>query len=214
MTESRPKTSERVLIDCAQCETKVHAEVLATKEYGPSDNSDPTKLYVMVCPVCDHPIVGWSDLIQVDHDTYEFDSPTRVWPNPEQTLHYSIPVAVRRSIEEARLCLRARAFSACAVMCGRALEALCQAHGVKKWQLAAGLKELRDKKVIDGRLYEWGDSLRERRNIGAHATGEDVSREDARDVLDFTTAICEYVYVLAERYREFKEREAKRAAKK
>lgn len=52
--------------------------------------------------------------------------------------------------------------------------------------------------------------LRDKRNIGAHASGEDVSREDAADVLDFTIAICEYVYVLTHRYKRFKRREAKR----
>ena len=77
------------------------------------------------------------------------------------------------------------------------------------WQLAKGLKELKDKGVIDGRLFEWGDSPRGRRNIGAHATDEEVSREDANDVLDFTIAICEYVYVLAEKYEGFKARDDK-----
>ena len=74
--------------------------------------------------------------------------------------------------------------------------------------------ELKDKGIIDGRLYEWGNSLRERRNIGAHATDEEIIREDAIDVLDFTIAICEYVYVLTEKYEEFKAREAKRKQKK
>ena len=55
-----------------------------------------------------------------------------------------------------------------------------------------------------------GEALRNRRNIGAHASDENISREDASDILDFTIAICEYVYVLTQKYDEFKKREKKK----
>jgi hypothetical protein len=92
-------------------------------------------------------------------------------------------------------------------MCGRAIEAMCVAHTGEK-TLHRGLQALRDKGVIDGRLFDWGDSLRQERNIGAHATGQKVGMQDARDVLDFATAICEYVYVLSDRYDAYKKRKA------
>ena len=69
-----------------------------------------------------------------------------------------------------------------------------------------GLAAMRDAGHIDGRLFEWGDSLRQERNIGAHASDQTVSHDDANDVLEFAAAICEYVYVLADRYRRYKER--------
>ena len=65
---------------------------------------------------------------------------------------------------------------------------------------------MRDAGVIDGRLFEWGDSLRQERNIGAHASGQNVTNADANDVLEFAVAICEYVYVLADRYEKYKKR--------
>ena len=71
------------------------------------------------------------------------------------------------------------------------------------------LEALKEKGVIDGRLFEWGDSLRHERNLGAHATGVKTTREDARDVLDFAIAICEYVFVLSNKYTEYKERKSK-----
>ena len=92
-------------------------------------------------------------------------------------------------------------------MCGRAIEALCKERIKKKQTLEKGLKELKDKVIIDNRLFEWGEALRHRRNIGAHATGEDVSAEDAADLLDFSIAICDYVYVLSAKYEKFKQRE-------
>ena len=106
------------------------------------------------------------------------------------------------------MCYRARAYSACAVMCGRAIEAMCNAHTNEK-TLHKGLAAMRDSGAIDGRLFEWGDSLRQERNIGAHASGQTVSRDDANDVLEFAAAICEYVYVLTDRYKKYKERKPK-----
>lgn len=204
--------SDTVVIDCPECETKVRAEVLAKRTYDTEDD-DHFEVYFLECPGCHKTMVGHADEVRLDFDRWEMDSPTRLWPNPKTRLDSSIPKSVQGSIEEARLCIQVKAYSACAVMCGKALEALCKAHGAEKWQLAKSWKELKEKGIIDARLYSWGESLRERRNIGAHATDEDVSREDAIDVLDFTVAICEYVYVLAEKYERFKARETMRKKK-
>lgn len=201
---------EQKIIECPDCESKVSAKVIAKKEYGPSDYNDPCCIFFLECPVCKRTMVGHSDLIQVDYDDWDYENPMRLWPSQEKFLDSSIPRNVTRSIEEASKCYKAKAYAACAVMCGRSLEALCKEHETKNWQLAKGLKELKDNGIIDGRLFEWGEALRDRRNIGAHATEEDISKEDARDVLDFTFAICEYVYVLADKYKKFKEREQKK----
>lgn len=44
--------------------------------------------------------------------------------------------------------------------------------------------------------------------------GESITRQDADDLQVFVYAITEYVYDLAERYEEFKERQEKRAKAK
>ncbi len=59
-----------------------------------------------------------------------------------------------------------------------------------------------------------GDALRKERNIGAHATGESVSRLDAQDVLDFAKAIAEYIYVMSAKFDEYQTRKAKLGATK
>ena len=202
--------TEQKIIECPDCESKVSANVIAKKEYGPTDYHDPFRIYFLECPVCHRTMVGHSDLIQIEHNEWDFEDPSRLWPKQKKSLDWSIPTIVRKSIEEATKCYNAKAYAACAVMCGRSLEALCKEHGTKNWQLAKGIKELKDKGIIDGRLFDWGEALRDRRNIGAHATEEDISKEDARDVLDFTIAICEYVYVLADKYEKFKKRETRK----
>jgi len=95
-------------------------------------------------------------------------------------------------------------------MCGRAVEALCK-DKVESKTLADGLKKLRTNKIIDEKLFEWGEALRRERNIGAHAGEDEISRQDARDVFDFAVAISEYVYVLDEKYKAYLARKPKEA---
>ena len=132
---------------------------------------------------------------------------TRCWPHVDEQLHHNIPQIVRRSLEEAKRCHSAKAFTACAVMVGRAIEGMCKEKvGVES--LHAGLKALKEQGIIDEKLYRWGEALRAERNIGAHAGTESVSRQDASDVLDFAHAMAEYVYVLDEKYKEYLSRKS------
>ena len=55
----------------------------------------------------------------------------------------------RLSSEEARKGFGAEAYAACAVMCGRAIEGICAEHDTKSKNLGAGLKELKDRHIID-----------------------------------------------------------------
>jgi hypothetical protein len=136
----------------------------------------------------------------------------RLWPPTELPLDPSIPHSVSESVEEARKCFRAKAYSACAVMCGRALEDICVEFKTKKL-LAGGLQELRDRKIIDITILEWGDALRKHRNLGAHSSGVKITKEDAIDLLDFTLNIVEYVFVLKKKFSDFMDRQKQARAK-
>lgn len=74
--------------------------------------------------------------------------------------------------------------------------------------LAQGLEELHKGQIIDTRLYEWGKELQKSRNLAAHATDQIFERNDAEDLLDFAIAICEYMFVLTQKFEEFKRRQA------
>lgn len=201
------------IIDCTNCESKVQGTVIAKESYFYSDWMDlPSYIFVLKCTGCDFPIVGHANLVQTDSDKYYLDSLSRVWPNAQKDTAWEIPKSARDAMNEASRCFNAKAYNACVVMCGRALEAICKDHEIDMRSLMAGLRDLKEKGVIDGRLFEWGNALREARNVGAHATESETTRVDARDVLDFTHAIGEYVYVLTDKYKEFLARKAKRAA--
>jgi hypothetical protein len=139
----------------------------------------------------------------------DWTTASRVWPQPVSELAMTIPETIRTCLLEARKCLHGTAYAACVAMSGLAIEAMCRHFNTKRDILFEGLKELHQQAVIDKRLYEWGDELRKHRNLAAHASGVKFNLTDAKDLYDFSTAICDYVFVLAAKFEAFKERQAK-----
>jgi len=201
-----------MLIECPYCESKVDGKVIGEHESYLEEAGFPFKVLLLECPVCKQPLLGCQEAYQTGPSRYEWSDVTRLWPQPDARVDWSIPDIVRASLEEARKCYKARAYGACAVMCGCALEGICNEYSAKSKILAKGLEELLDRKIIDERLFRWGEELRKHRNIGAHATGEKISREDAQDLLDFVNAICEYVFVLSVKFEEFMQRKGQNPA--
>jgi len=198
-----------MLIECNYCESKVDGKIIAEHESYSSDDPFPFKASLLECPVCKNPILAGQELIQEGPKEFEWSTPNRLWPEPEKYLHWHLPELVRDSLEEARKCYKGKAYSACAVMCGRVLESICSEYKTKNKFLAGGLKELLNKQIIDKRIFEWGEALRQHRNIGAHATRKKIFKEDANDLLDFANAICDYVFVLSGKFKDFMKRKKK-----
>jgi hypothetical protein len=202
-----------MVVECPYCEAHVAITPIAQHEaYDPDEDPAPFTTVLTSCPRCSQTLVAGYYTYDID-DRKVADTPSRLWPVPPRTVSRSIPELVRDSIAEANTCYRAGAFSACAVMCGRALEAVCKHFG-SKGMLGQGLRELRDRQIIDGRLSEWATELQKSRNLSAHPSGEKVSKSEAQDLLDFTNAICEYVFVLTQKFNAFQKRKAAAEAKK
>jgi hypothetical protein len=194
-----------MLIECPHCEARVDAKLHGERStYDPDNDPCPYRISILECPTCDQTIVALQEQYEED-----WGDPERLWPSPKRLISSTIPDTVRISLEEADRCFRVGAYSAAAVMCGRALEGVCVHFKTKNTNLYAGLKELRDTKVIDERLFTWGDELRKVRNLGAHASTEKVPKDDAKDVLNFLHAICDYVFVLSRRFESFIKRRKK-----
>ncbi len=198
-----------MITECPHCDSKVDCEEKGSVGIDPELTGAPAKVVLLECKVCKNPLFGWTEVVQTSHDDWDWDHVTRLWPEPDRDVDGEIPAIARISLIEAKTCFKAKAYSACAVMCGRTLEGVCKNHDSKTKSLASGLKKLREDGIIDNRLFDWGDALRKHRNLGAHATTERVTRNDARDLLDFCIAICEYVFVLNEKFNRFQERQNK-----
>jgi hypothetical protein len=188
-----------MIVECYRCEALVDGKLLA--EHRSRHEEDPADFdaYLLECPRCHATLLGGQ---------YEFDTGPlgRLWPKPAKYLSYDIPEIVRNSLDEAFTCFRSGAFGACAVMAGRALEGIVWHFGTDRAYLGPGIKELHSKGVIDARLAAWAEALQKARNLSAHASGERVSKEDAEDLLDFVSAICEYVFVLTLQFDDYMKR--------
>jgi len=226
------------IVDCPHCKAKVAAEETGCAEKtGFDDNAvEPYGLRVHVgnCPRCKTPLAAQSQQLRFkgweDEDEDVWSDPVRVYPKPPKSFSsFRIPSTVTKSLSEADVALQGNASLAACVMFGRALEALCRdvlytpeekkavraGTSKKKMMLAEGIKQLRDKNLIDSRLFDWSQHLHAFRNLAAHPDGDvDISREDADDLQAFVYAITEYIYDLADRHEEFKERQEKRAKAK
>jgi hypothetical protein len=204
-----------MIVECPYCEAIVAGKVLADHEsYNPAEDPAPFTAALLECPGCKQTLVGGYYTFADSDGRKVKEEPGRLWPVPRRLFDSDIPELVRTSLEEAEKCFRASAYGACAVMCGRALEGACHHFNVKSKNLGAGLRELRDTQVIDGRLFTWATELQKSRNLSAHATGERISKGDAQDLLEFTNAICEYLFVLSAKFEKYMERKAKQAAKR
>lgn len=193
----------KIIIECPSCKTKVTGKILGKHQemrYEP-----PFRVVLLECPICKDAILAHQNLSLIEND-FEWSNTIRLWPDPEKHIARNIPALVRNSLKEAEKCYDCGAYNACAVMCGKVLESICSVQGIKNKILAGGLKELLDKQVIDKRIYEWGETLRKHRNIGAHVTEESISKKDAEDLLDFVNAICDYIFVLTDKFTKFMKR--------
>jgi len=201
-----------ITLDCPNCRTRSRAEIAGTVEYDGRQEDASVRVMLARCPGCSYPLVGYQHDNAVDEYGREcWSDLERVWPRPHANVSDSIPPKIADSLSEARKCLAATAYTASVAMTGRALEAIGRhfhTKGKPQLMLGEALHELHQNEIIDKRLYEWGNELKNNRNLAAHASDQMFDRQDAEDLFNFVTAICEYVFVLTEKFAEFKKRQA------
>jgi HEPN domain-containing protein len=195
--------SHDIVIDCPHCTVRVKAK--AAVWIG---NGEEQAFFLVECPSCHNALFGSSVAYQDEFNNWGWDTAERLWPTPLLAdVGPAIPEAARRDIKDAQKCFSHGIYSASAVLCGRALERLIKEKAGAN-MIAKGLAELKNKGVIDERLFSWAEALRKERNIGAHASDEDTTKENAQDIIDFTIAIFDYVYTLSEKYEKYVARKA------
>jgi hypothetical protein len=200
-----------MILECRECQALVDAGENCRYSWGdPSDG--PREVFVFSnCPRCGRPFLTLHEDLGADEHHYTILSdPEILYPNPGIRLSPNLPRPIQQSHLEAQACFRAKAFTATAIMCRKTLEGLCAEHGVQAKSLVGALKELRDRGVIENRLFDWADALRIVGNEAAHDVTVTVAADDARDTLEFTNALLEYVFTFRDRFEAFKERRQKR----
>ena len=198
----RAKFFSTMHIDCPDCGKRVAAKQLHSYDFtNQIAGGAHVGLQFVICPRCTQGLLFRCEEVWDG----AWSEPVLVYPRAPEGLVPGAPGDVLKAMAEAQRCLQASAFSASAMMCRKALEQLCAAHGIQAGNLARSVQQLKDQGVIDGWLYEWADELRIAGNQAAHESG-DISGEDARDLFEFTRAIVEYVIVVRDRFERYKQR--------
>ena len=208
------ETSRTFPVNCPKCAKPAVATERGHHRYGIDDELGYLERFLATCNNCLSPFLleRTGEIYDID----EYDNERATWgefqmlyPAPAK-LGASVPKSIAEAHAEAEICFSARAYTACAIMCRRALEGICVHHGLKK-NLKANLDELKKQGVIENRLFEWADSLRIAGNDAAHKVDVTFTREDARDVLEFTRALNEYIFTFADAFEQFNKRRGRRA---
>ena len=195
-----------MLVECTTCEAFVDGEVLANYTRWDEGSGMAGVYSFLKCPRCSEPFV----VLQMDDGMGpdNWSEPYRLYPPTEMGVSLAIPSSLRSAYGEARSCFRIKAYTATAIMCRKTLEGIADESKITSRNLVTALKEMKDKGIIENRLYEWADALRISGNEAAHGVNSQISREDARDILEFTHALPEYVFTFQEKFEQFKQRKS------
>ena len=198
-----------MIVDCETCGVRVDGKLVAEYRHFEQENVGD-RFFFVECPACHSPILLQSNF-QAGSLTEMWAEPTRLYPATGETVSPSVPHNLRQSFGEAAACLRCGAYTACVIMCRKTIEALCVAKGANSGTLASKLKKLRDDRVVDDRLFRWADMLRVAGNEAAHDVEMTTTKGDARDILDFSRALLEYIFTFEQRFEDFVSRREQKA---
>jgi hypothetical protein len=192
-----------MILECTRCEKVVDAEELFS--YLDDDQAQPQGKWTLAkCPKCSLP------LLTVQLPEVPEDETSRVFPARDRALGTGVPQTIRTAFGEARACLRAKAYMACAMMCYKCLEEICAERAVAEHSLSASLAKLKENGIIEDRLQVWAEALRGLGKGAAYGGNLTITARDARDLIEFTEALTEYLFTYRDKFDRFIDRRARR----
>lgn len=189
--------------------TEPYAETIEDKQHGYSGTGVEYRYRLVRCTACDDLSLLLAMRLGGSRGAEIWDDDQAIYPASPRSMSPAVPKSLQHCFQEARACYQARAYTASAIMCRRALDLLSIDRGVKlreRQSLGESLEKLKEKADIDQRLYDWCKALQLAGNEAAHEVSPNVTKTDAADMSDIAEAIIDYVYVFQARYEEFMER--------
>ncbi|CAO3439717.1 DUF4145 domain-containing protein [Azospirillum argentinense] len=216
VTSDAPPDSEKSSGTCPRCGTHSSFEYLNSlpltfdggRLHHRDGTSTPTysdRATVMICRHCHQGVLVLEEAWVGDNPAREQPKGGGVitwrgfhwWPNPGAVLHDAVPVHIRTAFNEAVQAVSANCPRAGVVMARRTLEAITADKGEDKGPLHQRLRALADKNLLVPTLADWAKEVRIIGNAGAHYDPMDeVSIEDARQLLGFMKDLMNYLYVM------------------
>ena len=172
-------------IHCPHCKerTALSISTNANRQHNIWKNQFGHEWWIGICNGCGRPclVCGEGDIVYPH-------------PLPSQTDN-SIPEALRRDLDEAKLCLSVNCFRACAVMARRCIQQACLLKDCKNANLVGQIAELTQAGHITKDIEEWATVVRWIGNDAAHPDGQAVSKEDAEDTLKLAEQFLHVLFV-------------------
>ncbi|WP_453968852.1 DUF4145 domain-containing protein [Amorphus sp. MBR-141] len=121
-----------------------------------------------------------------------------LWPEAK-TAHEDIPELARTYLQQAFETLHAP--DAAAVMAGSAVDAMLKHLGYSSGSLYTRIDEALQKNLLTKGMADWAHTVRLESNRPRHADAErpNVTREEARQSVDFAEALGNFLFVLTAR---------------
>ena len=198
-----------MIVECKECEALVNAIILKDYSLYNDETGIACKYSFLKCPKCASPFL----VIQENFGGDYWDDPYRLYPTQDK-INPFYPEPIKKAYSEAQSCFKTKAYTAAAIMCRKTLEGICVEHKIKERTLATSVKKMKDQGIIESRLFEWADTLRISGNEAAHDLSVTVAADDARDIMEFTNALLEYVFSFKDKYEQYKKRQKNKKKKK
>jgi len=166
---------------------------------------------LLVCPRCKSPFLVRESIWGIPAEFETVTDTELLFPILTRVLPADAPEPVTRSWDQALKSFNAALYEPAAIMCRRCLEAVCLEFKAPGGKLYQKLNSLAQSGIIDAKLGEWAHSVRAVGNDAAHDPNVSLSKEDARDAIDFTEALLLYVFTLRRRFERFQQRRSQPA---
>jgi hypothetical protein len=205
MTEENNRR-EKITQYCSVCNSIVETEVIFNYYHHIEQNIDElrcdgTVVKLVKCLNCENPILLSEDFIEIE-DNHFPQVTVQLYPEKESAFVANAPQRIIKPYKEAIKCFKANAYEASVVMCRKGIDAICDDLGENKGTLINKLKKLKDKGLLENTFYNWSNELREIGNLGAHSHDIEITKQDAKDTLEFFEALILYLYHLVDKYNE------------
>lgn len=190
-------------MQCPNCRHLAQAKVAGEKRYAIHEGDVYGRYIFATCDGCSQPV-----LFDEEYDPHSEVSfrPRVIYPEAGRKFGGDIPTPARIAYEEAETCFDAGANTAAALMCRRCIEAIGHDKGAKGNSLLKKIEWLQNESVVPAEFVEWFDTLRQVGNQAAHDVTAPVSASDAKDTVEFTHALLEFIYSYRQKFDEFRSR--------
>lgn len=107
-----------------------------------------------------------------------------------------IPEPIKSDFEEALICEAAGSYRGAAALARRTLQVICIDKGApENKKLHQQIDWLFDNNIVTNEIKEWAHEVRYVGNDAAHPNTTEVTKDDARDILELLESMCDVLYI-------------------